>query len=260
MGVHLVHHFLQQHGDVPGWYSREHAAMGGFFLSLTRFPELGMVGDVAEVGVYEGRSALHLALHLQPGEKLYLCDPYDQMPRVTKRVQAAAPDGATVIGHRGFSQLLDEAAIPSNSCRYVRIDGNHTRRAIRHDLDLAHRILRQNGVVNLDDFFHPTFAGVTYGVFEWMAENRGAFELLLVGMSQGFLCRPSFINHYMHHMRNMPEFLRGAGVEDFSLTRASSASDCLAVGITHRQLDRDWLMEETDYGNPEGEAGRRLVW
>jgi hypothetical protein len=260
MTAHLVHHFVERFGHVPGWYSREHAAMGGFFLGLTRFPELGMIGDLAEVGVYEGRSAAHLALHLQPGERLHLSDPYERMPQVAEYVQGAACEGATVVGHRGFSQLLDEAAIPSNSCRYIRIDGNHTRRAVRHDMDLAHRILRANGVINLDDFFHPTFAGVTYAVFEWMAENRGAFELLLVGMSQGFLCRPSFINHYMHHMRGLPDFLRAAGVENFSLTRASSASDCLAVGITHRQFDRDWLLEETDYGNVEGPEGRRLVW
>ncbi len=253
-----VHHFFATFDTIPGWYGREHVAMADFFLGLTRFPELGMVGDIAEVGVYEGRSALHLAMHLAADETLYLCDPYERMPEVTVRVQATTP--GRVIGHRGFSQLLDAAAIPSNSCRYIRIDGNHTRRAIRHDMDLAHRILRQNGVINLDDFFHPTFAGVTYGVFEWMAENRGAFELLLVGMSQGFLCRPSFINHCMQHMRGLPDHLRACGVENFSLTRASSASDCLAVGITHRQFDRDWLMEETDYGNTEGPEGRRLVW
>jgi len=139
---------------------------------------------------------------------------------------------------------------------FLRIDGNHTRRAIRHDLSVARRILTEGGIVNLDDFLHPNFLGATYGAIEWMTEHKDAFELLLVGFSQAYLCWPSFINHYMFAMRKLPDHLRLAGVTDISLSRASGPRDCLAVGIHSRLYDRDWLMSETDYSNIEGPTGR----
>ncbi len=248
--------FYENHDAVPGWYGREGVAMSEFFLGLTRFPELGMVGDIAEIGVFEGRSALHLGMHVAAGEKLHLFDIYDKMPLVAELVQAST--AGTVVGQRLFSQLIDETIIPSNSCRYIRIDGNHTRRAVWDDMGIADRILRQNGVVNLDDFFNPVFFGVTHAVLEWISLNPKRFDILLVGHSQAYLCRPSYTNFFMNKMRGLPEHLRSCGIEDFSLCRASGPSDCITVGITHRMHDRDWLMSETDYANVTGPEGRVL--
>ena len=217
-----------------------------------------MLGDIAEIGTYQGRSALHLVHHLHGrGGKLYLFDPYEKMPLVADMLRRHVPD-ATVIGHRIFSQMIDESIVPTKSVRFLRVDGNHTRRAIRHDLSVAHRILTEAGIVDLDDFFSPSFVGVTYGALEWMTEHKGAFELLLAGFGHGYLCRPSFINHYMSAMRKLPDYLRVAGVTDFSLVRASGPSDCLAVGIFPRRFDRDWLMSETDYSDVTGPSGRTL--
>ena len=46
-------------------------------------------------------------------------------------------------------------------------------------------------------------------------------------------------------MRKLPDYLRVAGVTDFSLVRASGPSDCLAVGIFPRRFDiLSWLISE----------------
>lgn len=261
MAATNVPKFLDIIADIPGWYYPEGLAMNEFFLDQN-FPEYeGMSnGDIAEIGVYEGRSAVHLAYHLRAGETLHLFDPYEKIPVVAEMVGKHAAPGTSVIGRRTFSQLIDWSMVPDRSVRFLRIDGNHVRRAMHHDLDVAHRIVTEAGIVNLDDVFDPMFAGMTYGMFEWLTEHRGAFELILVGFTQGYLCRPSFIAHYMQQMRALPDYLRTAGVSDFSLVRASGPSDCVTVGITKRRYDRDWLMSETDYSDTDGPGGRRLEY
>lgn len=243
---------------VPGWYELPQIALNEYFIGLTHYPPLRMTGDLAEIGVHQGRSAIHLAMHLLPRQRLYLCDPSEHMAEVGRRVQAHA--AGTVIAYRGLSQLLDETDIPNASCRFIRIDGEHSRRAIQHDMDLADRILRPNGIVNLDDFYNPVFAGLTAGLYAWLEQHPGRFEVLLAGFSQGYLCRPGFVNLYMHHMRGLPDHLRANGFADFSFNRSGPGSDCLTVGITGRRFDRDWLMEETDYNDPAGPGGRVLTW
>ncbi len=245
---------------IPGWYGREGAVMNEFFLDRCLNAELGMAGDLAEIGVFEGRSATHLARQLAAGQTLHLFDLLERVHDVAERIRPLLPAGTAVRSHRLLSQMITGSHLADASLRFIRIDAMHTRKAIRNDLAVAHRTLAENGIVNLDDMFHVGMAGVTFGAIEWLVENRGAFEMLLVGFGQAYLCRPSFVSHYMDEMRWLPELMRGVGVTDFSFVRQSAATDCLTVGIHHRLHDRDWLMHETDYSNPEGPTGRRLEY
>lgn len=58
--------------DVPGWFSRTDQQLFEWFLT---HPHAS--GDLLEMGVYVGKSAILLGQHLRPGESLTVCDLFD---------------------------------------------------------------------------------------------------------------------------------------------------------------------------------------
>mmetsp|Transcript_36925 Transcript_36925/g.116143 ORF Transcript_36925/g.116143 Transcript_36925/m.116143 type:complete len:262 (-) Transcript_36925:31-816(-) len=56
--------------------------------------------------------------------------------------------------------------------RMVSVDAGHTAPLTFNDLEVAACSLARGGIVILDDFFHPHWAGVTEGMFQFLAEGR----------------------------------------------------------------------------------------
>jgi predicted O-methyltransferase YrrM len=117
---------------------------------------------VAEIGVYEGSSAVVLCEVLNPGAELHLIDPFGHHPTAlregaaatewaTKRVvaRAARDGGPRVVWHVDFSAAVAERwTLPLD---LVFVDGDHSELGVATDWEAWHGFVAEGGSVMFHD-------------------------------------------------------------------------------------------------------------
>ncbi|CCK27905.1 hypothetical protein BN159_3526 [Streptomyces davaonensis JCM 4913] len=173
-------------GDVPGWFPALDQTLFTWFLQ--RQETLGQRGDLLELGVYLGKSAILLGRHLRPGETFTVCDLFE----------SDAPDGANQAeASKSYASLTRQAfernylafhdALPrviqgpsslitgevaAGTCRFVHIDASHLYEHVYDDIGAARDLLVPDGIVVLDDFRSEHTPGVSVATWEAVL-NRG---------------------------------------------------------------------------------------
>jgi predicted O-methyltransferase YrrM len=164
---------------IPGWFDALDQALFSWFLSEQT--AAGRTGDVAEIGVYEGKSAILIGDYLERGEVFTVIDLFEdpsENPQteaeqkayagLTQRVFEANylsfhPRLPTVV--RGESRsILEHARAAAH--RFVHIDGSHLYEDVRADLQSARRLLDAGGIVAVDDFRSAHTPGVAAAAWE----------------------------------------------------------------------------------------------
>lgn len=173
--------------DIPGWFPPLDQELFGRLLDRTP-------GDLLELGVYLGRSAVLLGDHLRTGERLTVCDLFE----------TGAPDAANAEEMRGSYPTLTRAAFERNylafheklpeivqgptseildhvkpgTCKFVHIDASHLYEHVRDDIVAARTVLRPDGIVACDDYRSEHTPGVAAAV--WEAVSRGELRPICV--------------------------------------------------------------------------------
>jgi Methyltransferase domain len=150
---------------IPGWLDGIDEALLRFFLRTQ--VETGERGDLAELGVFMGRSAVVLGDYVQPGEAFTVVDLFEQAapddanrdenrvqyPELTQREFERQylrfhPTLPTVV--RGYSQTITKYA-PHGTHRLVHIDASHLYEHVVADIAAAKTLLSPTGIVVFDD-------------------------------------------------------------------------------------------------------------
>jgi hypothetical protein len=178
--------------DVPGWFPVLDQMLFDWFLDRQESTEIR--GDLLEVGVYMGKSAIFLGRHLREDERYTVCDLFE----------GDAPDGAnqaestksySALTRRTFEEnylsfhdelprvlqgpsSLVPAEVGPRSCRFVHIDASHLYEHVHGDIGAAHDALLPGGIVVLDDFRSEHTPGVSIAAWEAVL-NRGLHPICL---------------------------------------------------------------------------------
>ncbi|MGI5428209.1 class I SAM-dependent methyltransferase [Streptomyces sp. CA-179760] len=178
--------------DVPGWFPPLDQML--FTWLLERQQKQGMKGDLLELGVYMGKSAILLGQHLQDGEKFTVCDLFEgDAPDGANQAESAKSYASLTqqIFERNYLSFHDDLptvlAAPSSvvpekvapaSCRFVHVDASHLYEHVHGDIGAAHDILVPEGIVVLDDFRSEHTPGVSVAAWEAVL-NRGLRPICL---------------------------------------------------------------------------------
>jgi hypothetical protein len=173
-----------------GWLSRNAAQVFSLCHAFQR-AELGLTGDILEVGAHEGRSTIFFRRLLGPGETLHVNDLFDmQELNVSKsagssyaawlgNVRRGGIDPAELRIYEGPSQLLRPEDLGRKRFRIAYLDGGHATDEVHADLHLAEGILAEGGVAVVDDTFVEGFPGTTEGLVAYLREEHGLAPLVL---------------------------------------------------------------------------------
>lgn len=151
---------------VPGWLTAENARLFACVSDLQH--TRGVMGDLLEIGVFKGASAILLGFLAYEGEAVIVSDlfgtPYDAPRDVKFEMTAyAGNELSDFLEHwRRFHRRdpHDVFVGPSERLhhrewdrpvRFVHIDGGHSFDVVERDLELAKRVLVPGGVVVFDD-------------------------------------------------------------------------------------------------------------
>ncbi|GAA2828865.1 class I SAM-dependent methyltransferase [Kitasatospora sp. CM 4170] len=179
---------------IPGWFFQvDQEAFGHFLAAQTA---AGRTGDILELGAYLGRSAVLLGDHLQPGERLTVCDLFDSEAGDAENAAEMAMSYRKTLTRTAFeanylafhpelpeivqapTSVLADGRIPAGSCRFVHIDASHLYEHVAGDIEVARAALADEGLVALDDYRSEHTPGVSAAV--WQAVFTGGLQPVLL--------------------------------------------------------------------------------
>ncbi|SEK78893.1 class I SAM-dependent methyltransferase [Streptacidiphilus jiangxiensis] len=169
--------------DVPGWFPATDHRL--FCWLLERQQEQAIPGDVLEIGVYLGRSAILLGRHVREGETFTVCDLFeseagdsansDEMDDSYRETLTRRAFEANYLSfhdalpriHQGPSeQLATSGLLEPASQRFVHIDASHLYQHVAADLRFTREVLRADGIVAMDDYRSEHTPGVAAATWE----------------------------------------------------------------------------------------------
>jgi predicted O-methyltransferase YrrM len=166
------------YATVKGMSSRFAAAICGHV--IRRQSELGISGDMVEIGTFEGRFFIAMALGLTDHEQALGIDRFDWPD---DRVRARLLDNCAAMGlaperieawqedSRNLAPAELRKRLNGHGARFIHVDGDHTPESLAHDLELAHAVLNERGVIALDDMLHPGYPTLVVTVVEYLTRH-----------------------------------------------------------------------------------------
>lgn len=195
---------------VRGMSSRFAATISGHV--IRRQSELGIKGHIAEVGTFEGRFFIAMALGLADGERALGIDTFDwPNAGLYDRFNAhcarfgltAARYAALKASTRNLSPKDIAAGLgDTQPVRFWHIDGDHSRESLTIDLDLAYATMHPQGILCLDDMLHPGYPLLVVAVHEWLERHPDMRVLAvidredIVAAAKFMLCRKDAVALY----------------------------------------------------------------
>lgn len=167
---------------LPGYFTYDDAV--AFTLLLQTQNVSRVTGDLLEIGSYHGRSTVVIGRCALPGDRLIVCDTFEQpaeetypdppSPERLERTLARLAPNLKRVDIR--ASRSDELNLDGLTLRFAHIDGGHSYQVALHDLRFAAAHLGSNGIIAVDDYQHPNWRDVTHAVDTFVAESE--FEVV----------------------------------------------------------------------------------
>jgi len=209
-GIPAVDAYLDESYDkVIGMSSRFAAAITCGLMRIQS--ELGVTGPVAELGAFEGRFFIALAKALKDGERALGIDTFEwPNPQVIDRFEANCVRQG-VAGEKRITWKADSnkiapgellAKLDGEKVRLIHVDGEHTQVALSKDLELATAVIRDGGVIVLDDMLHPGYPTLMLAVQAYLDRHPDMTVLCIIDRESIFaatkfiLCQKGWFKKY----------------------------------------------------------------
>ena len=232
-GIATVDHYLEHGYDsVRGMSSRFSAAICAWLLEHQR--KHGVRGPIAEIGTFEGRYFIALALALADDEKALGIDTFDWPNDRVEALFASHCAKHGVPSERVISWKSDSRSITPDALRaklgqgpvrFFHIDGEHSPEALGHDLALATAVMHPQGLLCLDDMLHPGYPFLVTAVQRYLEANPDMRLMCvidredIVAAAKFLLCRieavPLYENALMERFKRQHFVLGGDALGHF---------------------------------------------
>lgn len=225
--------YLKEFPDIPGFFQYESMVIWDFLYTAQQ--RLGVNGNLLEIGVYKGKSAVLAALYMRPQEWCVFVD-INPMPESEAAIHKFHPSNNLFLQCRSGDLLshreLREAA---GTFRWCHVDADHTGYSTMHDMEVAAYLLCENGIICVDDFFNFRYPQLTAAVYQFLAARPFQFRMLFCGANKCYICRPTFYAFYEEEIRQ--NFARCIQDNDlkYQLNKTSYASDMGCFSMSWRE-------------------------
>lgn len=202
-----IKNLIAKADEVPGWLAPEAAFFSAQLLEYQK--NIKLEGNIVEIGVYHGKYLAILYQYLNLiNERILGIDAFIGSDDVERPKNIVFDNILKVCGNNQSLDFIveDSLALTSDqlfkftqvkNVRFISIDGGHTAEIVSHDLKLATAILKEGGVIAMDDIFNHSLPGVTEGLFQFMhADNSPALAPFAHCYNKLFLTTPNYYDDY----------------------------------------------------------------
>lgn len=179
-----INNFIEKASVIPGWLLPEAAFFTAHLLSYQN--NIGLTGNVVEIGVYRGKYLSILYNYMNPAneERALGIDAFIgaedtewAIDRVLNNIlKTCGNNNRLEVIARNSLDLTPELLlqlIQGKNAKFISIDGGHTADVVFHDLQISIPILRDGGIIAMDDAFNHSIPAVTEGLFKFMLRGKG---------------------------------------------------------------------------------------
>jgi predicted O-methyltransferase YrrM len=167
---------------------------------IRRQTALGISGHIAEIGTFEGRFFIAMALGLAEGERALGIDTFDWpndglldlFHSHCARLGLAKDRYAAIKAKASELSPADVTKALGGPVRFWHLDGDHSREALTADLALAEATLHPQGMIVLDDMLHPGYPLLIVAVHEWL-ERHPDWRVLCVIDREDIVAAAKFV-------------------------------------------------------------------
>jgi hypothetical protein len=102
------------------------------------------------------------------------------------------------------------AHLKGQKVRLFSVDGDHSRKGVRHDINLATSTTDETGVVIIDDLFNSLCPSNTEGIIDFFREDNSYWEPFAIAASNGpvktgaaklFVAHKNYVTRYKAYLR-----------------------------------------------------------
>lgn len=175
--------------DIEGWFTDAASCASDAMLRFQS--EIGVQGDLFEIGAWHGKSASLWLVHCRKTETVHIIDFECREPLGQNVNRIAADLGVKVNLTKNTSFRFPDSNFLSQhrrSMRLIHIDGDHSGPGISNDLNVCADMLSLFGVMIVDDFLNPRFPQISEAVFGFLADRRRDFSMFACGANKAFIC------------------------------------------------------------------------
>jgi hypothetical protein len=209
----------EKFNSIPGWFTKSDQKVFSIFLNEHR-----QSGDLLEIGVYRGKSAVFIANFLRPDEVFHVCDIFEMDINESENRDEVSKsyEGLNLKNFKStflsFHKTLPEihvcnskdlsAKLIQNDFRFIHIDGSHLYDYVKNDLAFASlRIRESDGIIAMDDFRSAHTPGVAAAMWEIIL--GGSLVPVVITGTKAYLAHPNNILDY----RSISKSLERSGLE-----------------------------------------------
>lgn len=163
----------------------------------------GIRGDTLEIGVRHGLSSIAVAALRGPGRRFFAVDLFDEADSPNALPGGSGSRDVMVSNLKRFYDDIDfiqvlqcdsaelKPADLGSHFSFCHIDGGHSDAETYHDLELCAEILLPGGLLALDDYFNPSFPGVSEGAVRFNLNHAGALQPIAIGFNKVLFQKPT---------------------------------------------------------------------
>jgi hypothetical protein len=156
----------------------------------------GIAADVLEIGVHHGLSSIAVAALRGDHHRFFAVDLFGKLQQQNVSCSGAGDKESLMHNMASFYEDLEFMhVIDANSLdlksgdfgsgfSFCHIDGGHSARETYHDLILCSECLVPGGLLALDDYFNPSYPGVSEGAVRFRLDYADAFVPIAIGFNK----------------------------------------------------------------------------
>jgi hypothetical protein len=184
-------------GRIEGWFYNHDILLFWLFDFIQK--QAGWRGDLCELGVYQGKSAVALAHMARADERLYGFDIFHEVP--ARQVRATVGDLCPGLADRLIlvqDDLRQRAEPPEmvarGGVRFIHLDAVHDHPSVLNNFA---PLLTSQGILVLDDCFDPEWPGVPTAMTEFCLSPAGRhIRPFAASRAKMYLCGRHMVETY----------------------------------------------------------------
>lgn len=183
--------------EVEGWfYPIDVIVMYGILKELQK----DIPGDICEIGVAYGKSAIAISNFKEKNDKLYLYDifPDEVYKKSLENIKKFGTPENLIWRIQDTTELKHGIKFFERPLRFLHIDGCHEHSAVLGDLQFFSQYMTDRGVIVLDDFNDYEYPGVNSAAIEFSLAkyNEKNWRVFAIGDNKAYMCQKKYVFTY----------------------------------------------------------------
>jgi hypothetical protein len=196
---------------ISGWLSRVDYEV---FCTLLEYQiKAGYHGSIVEIGTHHGKSFVPMALSNECSNT-YVIDIFENQQNnidfsgsgsrdiflKTMSYFSIATDKIFIDARMSTDVSQDDIEEKVGKSRFFHIDGGHHLEAIINDVNLAFGVIKESGIIAIDDVFRPEWPEVSMGVFGVKTFKENDFVPFAIGFNKTYWCNTKYVKEYQNSL------------------------------------------------------------